>query len=193
MFGISFISVPVSFCQMIVGMNICISTEFEKHFINQYVTAEILSVEPNSITSGSKQERQPKDALQSPELLRFNPKNAPIKVLHGLRRYHDELKTEPLASDLNRLYGRRMRWRRGIPENSNACRLRNDFRQYLQLLGDEISEKHRKAGDVAPWPGETRHVPDADGIGMGSEHDWDRPGRLPCGLNHGRDFRGLWY
>jgi hypothetical protein len=32
-------------------------------------------------------------------------------------------------------------------------------------------------------------VPDADGIGMGGEHDWDRPGRLPCGLNHGRGLR----
>src|SRR5262249_20674230 len=83
--------------------------------------------------------------------------NAPVKLLDGLHRHIDELKAEPLTGGLDRLHGRRMRWRRGIPENRDALRVRNDLRQYLQLLGDEIGEQHRQAGDVEPRPGQTLH------------------------------------
>ena len=55
-------------------------------------------------------------------------------------------------------------------------------------LRRELSEKHCQAGDVSPWPRQTHHVANADGIGMGREHDRYRARRLPRRLDHGRGY-----
>src|SRR5262245_254123 len=120
-------------------------------------------------------------------LTRHHRKRA-IKILTGLSRHLNKLKAKTLAGSINGLHGGRKGWRRWIPKNCNTLRLWNDFRQYLQFFRSEISEKHREASDVSPGPGQTRHVADADWIGMGREYDRDRACRLPSRLNHGRGY-----
>jgi hypothetical protein len=68
--------------------------------------------------------------------------------------------------------------RRGIPENANPRCLRHGFLEDFLLLGDEIGEKLRQPSDISAGPSEARHVPDADGVSVDSEHDGNRFGRL---------------
>src|SRR5215831_14798806 len=50
----------------------------------------------------------------------------------------------------------------------------------------KIGANGRQPRGISTGSREARHVPDADGIGMGVEHDGDRPGRLPGRLDHRR-------
>ena len=82
-----------------------------------------------------------------------------------------------------------MRGGRGVPKNTNARRPRYSFFQYLQLLGSEFSEQHRKPGDIPARPREARDVSEADRVSMDREHDRDRLGRLSGSLDTRRRHR----
>ena len=77
----------------------------------------------------------------------------------------------------------------GLKEHADPRRLRHGLLQYLQLLGDEVGEQHVSPVMLPPGRAEARHVPEADGVGMGGEHDGDRLGRLSGGLHLGRRRR----
>src|SRR5262249_24688371 len=64
--------------------------------------------------------------------------------------------------------------------------MRHGLLQQFQLLGPKIGANGRQPRGISTGSREARHVPDADGIGMGVEHDGDRPGRLPGRLDHRR-------
>jgi hypothetical protein len=54
------------------------------------------------------------------------------------------------------------------------------FPGYLFLLLDLAGEDWK---DIATGTRQARHMPGADRVGMYGEHNGDRPGRLPGGLN----------
>jgi hypothetical protein len=91
-----------------------------------------------------------------------------------------------LAGRFHRLDGNRMGGRCRVPKNAEASGGGHKLLQNLQLLGDHFCEEHREPGHIAARPRQARDVPNANGIGMGEEHDRNRIGGLPRGLNHGR-------
>jgi hypothetical protein len=111
------------------------------------------------------------------------------EILDGLRRYHVERNSEFCAGHFSGLQGRSVRGLRGTKEHAEPCRVRHDLLQYLQPLGGEVGCQHRQTRDVSAGASETRHVPEADRVGMGCEHDGDRLGHLPDGPNLNRRRR----
>jgi hypothetical protein len=73
--------------------------------------------------------------------------------------------------------------------HADPRRLRQGFLEYLQRLRGEVGEQTGQPCDVAAGPRQTRHVPDADGVGMDGEHDGDCLGHLSDGLHLGRRHR----
>jgi hypothetical protein len=66
-----------------------------------------------------------------------------------------------------------VRGRRGTKEHADPHRLRESLLEDLQRLGGEVGLQHRQPRDVAAGARQARHVPEADGVGMGGENDWD--------------------
>jgi hypothetical protein len=89
------------------------------------------------------------------------------------------------AGSFGGLQGRTVRRRRRTKEHAEPRRLRHGFLQHLQRLGGEVGLQHRQPGDVSARPRQARHVPDADRVGVGGEHDRDRLGGLSGSLHLG--------
>src|SRR6516162_7227986 len=87
------------------------------------------------------------------------------------------------------LQGARVRWSRRIPENADPSHPWDSLGHHLQSLGGELGKQHRHSCDVPTRLRKTCDVPEADGIGMDSEYDWNRGGRLACGFNESRGWR----
>ena len=128
-------------------------------------------------------------ARKPPTCSRDIVENAPSKPSTRPHRHDGELDPKPFAGSLHRLYGGKVRGRRGIKQHPDPPRPGHSLLQYLQLLGDEIGENDCQARDVAAGSRKVRHVSDADGVGMGGKHNWDRLGRLLGSLHVGRRHR----
>src|SRR5262245_41247738 len=90
-----------------------------------------------------------------------------------------EFDRESFARGLDCLQGARVRWSRRIPENADPSHLWDSLGHHLQSLGGELGKQHRHSCDVPTRLRKTCDVPEADGIGMDSEYDWNRGGS-PC-------------
>jgi hypothetical protein len=78
---------------------------------------------------------------------------------------------------------------RRIPENSDPPRPRHGFFQYLKLLRGKVCEQHGQTRDVPARTREARHVANANGVRVDSEHDGNRSGHLSGGFDEGRRRR----
>ena len=82
-----------------------------------------------------------------------------------------------------------MRGHRGTEQHADPRRLREGLLEDLQRLGGEVGLHHRQPRDVAARARQARHVPEADGVGMGSEYDGDCRGRRSRRFRLGRGHR----
>jgi hypothetical protein len=126
--------------------------------------------EVNIRSTGSAKERRHHDETTVDAFLRHG-RECLIEIRSGSHRYQLELNPELLAGSLNRLQGRTVRGRRGTKEHTDPRRLWQRLLQYLQLLGDEVGEHNGQPRRVAAGLRQARRVPDANGVGMGGEHD----------------------
>jgi hypothetical protein len=112
-----------------------------------------------------------------------------IEILDRSHRLQVGLECEPLAGSLGRLQGGSMRGHGRTIQHADPGRLREGFFEDLERLGGEVGLHHRQPSGVAARARQTRHVPEAGGIGMGSEYDGDRRGRRSRRLRLGRGER----
>jgi hypothetical protein len=100
------------------------------------------------------------------------------------------LHSQGFARDPNLIDDFDMRWRRGVPENSEAGAVRKSLFQYLKPLRGKLRKNHRDAGDVSAGVRKAGYMPRANRIGMLSKHNRDSLGCFSGGFylrRHGRN------
>ena len=112
-----------------------------------------------------------------------------VEILTCAHQHRNDLNPESLGGGLDGVQGRTRRGCRRHRHHAEPLHVRECLLHDLELLGHKIGHEHRYSGDVAAGARKAGHVTDSDRVGMSSEHDGDRAGRLSGGLGLGRRDR----